>query len=200
MFGWLVDCQIFGWLIDWLIECLVDWLIDWSSVWLIDWLIDRMFGWLIDWQFDWLVDWLIECLVDWLIDRMFGWLIDWSNVRLIYWLIDWSIGWLVSWVIEWCSCCSSSYWTTATSLNDSIERLIDWLIMEYRISGWNRCSERVFLSSQTIITLLFRRYGKCKFTTTLVNFIKTYCPYLAHSCFRVGCRFHVIKWRTFHFQ
>ena len=70
------DRQKFMWLIDRLIDRLIDWLcmIDW----LIDWLLDRI----------WLIDWLymsVCCFCSWLIDsfidRMIYWLID-------YWFID----------------------------------------------------------------------------------------------------------------
>ena len=72
-FGWT---QLFGWLVSWLLVCLVAvWFV--AGVWLV--VGGLLFGW-----------WLIGCL--------FGWcLAGWSHVSLVACLVG---GWLVSWLVD----------------------------------------------------------------------------------------------------
>ena len=75
------------WLIDWLIDCLIDWLIDW--------LLDCLIVWLIDWSIAWLMDlvwfvllYLIGIGLDLSTTTYFSWftsLCRWTLVEAIRW-------------------------------------------------------------------------------------------------------------------
>ena len=78
--GWLVGCQLVGWLAHWLPGWLAGWLAGllagWLPGWLACWLAGRLAGWLVGWLAAWLAgsraDWLAAWLAGSLAGRLVG--------------------------------------------------------------------------------------------------------------------------------
>ena len=62
MIEWSIDCLIDWCLLAWLLDLVIDWLIDGLIDSLIDWLmLACLIAWLLDWLIDSLMHWLIAC-------------------------------------------------------------------------------------------------------------------------------------------
>ena len=127
----MVGCLVWFCLLDWS-EYGEYWLVNLLIDWLIDWLIDRLIRWLIDW----LIDLLVDQLIDWLIWRLIDWLIYWfiDRSRVQTGVMEWYSG-----IIQFNSNHSRFYFfvgfhrsvisiTITGSLHSLIDRMIDWSI------------------------------------------------------------------------